>query len=272
MDDAQVADAPEAPIVEEAGQATSEDQAFDFRQHIDEGYRNDPSLSTYKDSNGMAKSLINAQKTVGADKVAIPGSWATEEDWSQVYSKLGRPETADKYDLSFDQGAEENGQWFKETAHKIGLSQNQASQLLAAYGERANVETGAGEVDLESHRVTLEQDLRKDWGDKFDANMAQANNVLAEFGMSDLTEMQMADGKMLGDNPEVIKLFHQIGGFIAERLGEDQFSGRDSQPGLSAADIGMEVTRLTAPGTPYWDKHHPEHEKYVNEALRLREL
>jgi len=34
----------------------------------------------------------------------------------------------------------------------------------------------------------------------------------------------------------------------------------------------MEVTRLTAPGTPYWDKHHPEHEKYVNEALRLREL
>ena len=136
----------------------------------------------------------------------------------------------------------------------------------------ASVETGAGEVDLESHRVTLEQDLRKDWGDKFDANMAQANNVLAEFGMSDLTEMQMADGKMLGDNPEVIKLFHQIGGFIAERLGEDQFSGRDSQPGLSAADIGMEVTRLTAPGTPYWDKHHPEHEKYVNEALRLREL
>ena len=102
MDDAQVADAPEAPIVEEAGQATSEDQAFDFRQHIDEGYRNDPSLSTYKDINGMAKSLINAQKMVGADKVAIPGSWATEDDWSQVYSKLGRPETADKYDLSFD--------------------------------------------------------------------------------------------------------------------------------------------------------------------------
>ena len=271
MDDAQVADAPEAPEVE-SGQATSEDQAFDFRQHIDEGYRNDPSLSTYKDINGMAKSLINAQKMVGADKVAIPGSWATEDDWSQVYSKLGRPETSDKYDLSFDQDTEENGQWFKETAHKIGLSQNQASQLLAAYGERANVETGAGEVDLESHRVTLEQDLRKDWGDKFDNNMAQANNVLAEFGMSDLTEMQMADGKMLGDNPEVIKLFHQIGGFIAERLGEDQFSGRDSQPGLSAADIGMEVTRLTAPGTPYWDKHHPEHDKYVSEALRLREL
>ena len=34
--------------------------------------RDDPSLSTYKDINGMAKSLINAQKMVGADKV-IPG-------------------------------------------------------------------------------------------------------------------------------------------------------------------------------------------------------
>ena len=135
MDDAQVADAPDAPEVE-SGQATSEDQAFDFRQHIDEGYRNDPSLSTYKDINGMAKSLINAQKMVGADKVAIPGSWATEDDWSQVYNKLGRPETADKYDLSFDQDTEENGQWFKETAHKIGLSQNQACLLYTSPSPR----------------------------------------------------------------------------------------------------------------------------------------
>ena len=36
---------------------------------------------------------------IGADKVAIPGKYATDEDWSEVYNKLGRPETADLYNL-----------------------------------------------------------------------------------------------------------------------------------------------------------------------------
>tara|TARA_R100001440_G_C2477036_1_gene112701 strand:+ start:346 stop:702 length:357 start_codon:yes stop_codon:yes gene_type:complete len=114
-EEGQVADAPV-----ETGQAASEATTeFNFRDHIDETIRDDPSLSTYKDINGMAKSLINAQKMVGADKVAIPGKYTTPEEMDSFYSKIGRPETADGYELSSNEVIGDEGvTFFRELAHK----------------------------------------------------------------------------------------------------------------------------------------------------------
>ena len=37
---------------------------------------------------------------IGADKVAIPGKHATDDDWNVVYTKLGRPNEAKDYNLA----------------------------------------------------------------------------------------------------------------------------------------------------------------------------
>ena len=37
---------------------------------------------------------------IGQDKVVIPTKNSTEEAWNEVYDKLGRPESADKYSLN----------------------------------------------------------------------------------------------------------------------------------------------------------------------------
>jgi len=37
---------------------------------------------------------------IGQDKVVIPNNNSTDDQWSEVYSKLGRPETADQYKLN----------------------------------------------------------------------------------------------------------------------------------------------------------------------------
>ena len=49
---------------------------------------------------------------IGQDKVAVPNKNSTEDQWNEVYDKLGRPESADKYSLDiksdvvpFDNGA-----------------------------------------------------------------------------------------------------------------------------------------------------------------------
>jgi hypothetical protein len=36
---------------------------------------------------------------IGQDKVVIPNKNSTEDQWNEVYDKLGRPESADKYTL-----------------------------------------------------------------------------------------------------------------------------------------------------------------------------
>ena len=39
---------------------------------------------------------------IGQDKVAVPNKNSTEDQWNEVYSKLGRPETPDKYSLNVE--------------------------------------------------------------------------------------------------------------------------------------------------------------------------
>jgi len=271
MSEEQVA---EAPV--DTGQAPSEAAAFDFRQHIDEGLRDDPSLSSYKDINGMAKSLINAQKMVGADKVAIPGTWGTDQDWGQVYDKLGRPTEPGAYEFEVGENIPETSmEWFREVAHEVGLNNAQAQQLLESYSGHLGASTTITNEALEQHRVQVETDLKKEWGDEFGRKMAAANDVVDNFteGLDvDLREMVMADGTLLGDDPKIMRMFANVADFISERLGEDQFSGRDNEPGLTNADIQKQINELTRPGSPYWDKQHPEHDNTVNETLRLRSL
>jgi|TARA_X000001388_G_C2227347_1_gene121614 hypothetical protein len=272
MAEDQVAD---APAEEPAGQAPSvaESQEFDFRQHLSDDLKDHASLATYKDINSMAKSLVNAQKMVGADKVAIPGNWANEDDWSQVYSKLGRPDEASGYTLDGGEGAvDENVERFKKMAFDAGLNTNQAQKLLNSYNAWAAEGQNAPEEDLQQKQVAVETSLKKDWGDKYDRRMAQANEVLEQFGSKELAELDLGGGSRLGDNETLIKLFADIGHFMHEKIGEDNFSGRESEPGLSDNDVNQNIAKLTAPNMPYWDKNHPSHEFDVQEVLRLRGL
>ena len=231
----QVADAPV-----DTGQAASEGTTeFNFRDHIDETIRDDPSLSTYKDINGMAKSLINAQKMVGADKVAIPGKYTTPEEMDSFYSKIGRPETADGYELSSNEVIGDEGvTFFRELAHKNGLTQTQA---------------------------------KNEWGDQYEKNIGYSNEVVSFFSSDDdaITEMKLADGTRIGDNPMIIEMFSNIGQFISEKIGEDSFSGRDNVPGMATEEVQQELNSIMAPGTPYWDKQHPDHNRTVQRALQL---
>ena len=272
MAEDQVAD---APAEEPAGQVPSvaESQDFDFRQHLSDELKDHASLSTYKDINSMAKSLVNAQKMVGADKVAIPGNWANEDDWSQVYSKLGRPDEASEYTLDGGDGAvDENVERFKQMAFNAGLNTNQAQKLLNEYNAWASEGQNAPEEDLKQRQVAIETNLKKDWGDQYDRRMAQANEVLEQFGSKELAEVDLGGGARLGDNETLIKMFAQIGHFMHEKIGEDNFSGRESEPGLSDGDVNQSIAKLTAPNMPYWDRMHPSHEFDVQEVLRLRGL
>lgn len=132
-EETQVAD---APAVEEAGQATSVEPAkIDWRSEIPEEIRSHKSLETIQDIPSLAKSFVNAQSMIGADKVAIPGKYATDDDWNIVYDKMGRPAESSGYELEnkLAEGQSENVEMltnYKDVAHKLGLQPRQAQGLL----------------------------------------------------------------------------------------------------------------------------------------------
>ncbi len=74
-----------------------------WKDSISEDFRNDPNIEKFTEIDALAKSYINATKMIGQDKLVIPTNNSTEDQWNEVYSKLGRPESADKYSLDANQ-------------------------------------------------------------------------------------------------------------------------------------------------------------------------
>ena len=108
-----------------------------WKDSISEEYRVDPNIEKFTEIDALAKSYINATKMIGQDKLVIPNNNSTDDQWSEVYSKLGRPESADKYALdvnsevvNLDEGAIKS---FTENAHQLGLNNKQAQGILEFY-------------------------------------------------------------------------------------------------------------------------------------------
>jgi hypothetical protein len=63
-----------------------------------------------------------------------------------------------------------------------------------------------------------------------------------------------------------------VGEFINSKIGEDVLAGTKSSGGLTPDDAKAKLSEIRAPGTPYWDQRHPEHQFYVQEGLRYQEM
>ena len=252
-------------------------QSGDWRDAIPEEVRGHRSLEHINDVGALAKSYVHAQSMIGADKVAIPGKSATPEDWREVYTKLGAPQAPDGYEINHNvpEGAEFNTEmadWFNNAAYQAGLTPLQAQALADQWNEMSVNSAQMQETDYENYVQNVETELRKEFGQAFEDKLMLGNGVVEQFGNPDLLEVQLADGSLLGDNPEVIKLMASIGTFMQERLGEDTLEGVKTNGAMTPDQARDKLSELTAQGSPYWDQRHPEHHWYINEALKFREM
>ena len=102
---------------------------------------------------------------IGQDKVVVPNNNSTDDQWNEVYDKLGRPESADKYQLDvksdvvpFDESAIKS---FTENAHKLGLNNKQAQGILEYYKNSMEGSAQQAKIDTETAQANAEQELRK---------------------------------------------------------------------------------------------------------------
>lgn len=270
----EAAEAPAADLVDQAnGQAT-----VDWKASIPEEIRGHKSLETIQDLPSLAKSYVNAQSMIGADKIALPGKSSTPEQWSEIYSKLGRPEAADKYELSnnLPEGQELDATLmggFTNTAHAAGLSTTQAQSLLDWYN---NVLVDSSAQTTAAEQAQLEQrtnELKQHYGPAFEDRVNLAKAVSAQFTEGDETihEVKLADGSLLGNHPDFIKMAANMGVFMKEKMGEDTLEGVKTSGAASRHELEGKVAQLQAPDSPYWDAKHAEHNWYVSEVSRVNE-
>ena len=250
---------------------TEQPKELNFKDLIPENFREEKSLENFNNMEDFVKSYLHAQKLVGADKIPVPNKHATEEDWNEVFKRLGAPSNPNDYKYDFKDQEMDQGQVqeFNKTAHRLGLLPKQAEGLIKFYNEM-NVNNAASQEEAVAQaQMNVEAELKKEFGPQYNKRLDQAKRLAVNsLGQDFLENTYLKDGSRLGDNLNVIKAFSDL----ADKLSEDPIIQGDGTSYMTAKDIEKEITELTQEGSAYWDKNHINHQKAVDEVLKLREM
>ena len=280
MDQVQTIEQPAQPGVSEqttttpdqSQPVTQEEPKVDFKSLIPNEYKEDKALANFEDMNQFVKSYLHAQKMVGLDKIPVPNKYATDEDWKEVYKRLGAPEKPDQYKYKFDKGQEvdENTlKSFNEVAQRNGLLPKQAENLVKFYNELNQQALSKEASQIDATRLESEAVLKRDFGSEYNKRLDQAKRLAVNtLGSEFLNNTILKNGSKLGDNVALIKAFSSL----ADKLSEDEIVKGEGSDYMSAKELQRQLDELQQKGSPYWDKMHPNHKRNVDEVFKLREM
>lgn len=125
----------------------------------------------------------------------LPGENATAEDWNALYTKLGRPEKADGYELKLNAETipegfpydENSAVEFRNWAHEAGLSPRQAQLLHDKFvAHQAGTFTASAEQAARAEGDT-HRDLTTAWGspesEPYKRNVELAGRAISQLGV-----------------------------------------------------------------------------------------
>ena len=144
---------PSVPVETPAEVASGSGSRSEFLQQLPEEIRDHPSLQSINDVGNLGLSFVNAQRLIGADKIPLPKN-PTEDDLSNIYSKLGRPDEPSGYAIQADGQILTEGDvnTYTDIAHKLGLSKTQANGILDYYRSSIQQTTEAMSKDAQQQK------------------------------------------------------------------------------------------------------------------------
>ncbi|WP_312836636.1 hypothetical protein [Pantoea sp.] len=152
------------------------------------------------------------------------------EGWGGVWSKLGKPESAEGYELPLPEG--DSGEFMKTSAewmHKANLTKSQAQALAGEWNAYQAQQAEQQSQAIEKQQTEHVAAVRKEWGQNFDANLAIANKALSTFASPEVIKMLQDSGQ--SSNPLFVNMFYKIGQSLSEAKainGEPASSGPKS--------------------------------------------
>ena len=244
------------PIETPAEAASGSGSRSEFLQQLPEQIRDHPSLQSINDVGNLGLSFVNAQRLIGADKLPLPKN-PTEEDLSNIYSKLGRPDEPSGYALQAD------GQMLSETDvntvsdifHKLGLSKQQANGVIDYYKSSVQQTTEAMSKDAAQQKTEIEQKLKAEWGADYDAKVNEASKAVTDIAGEELLSMVLQDGTKVGNHPAFIKAFANFADFKKSVTKEDTISENAVNYRMSPADAQARIDAIMQDKShAYWNR------------------
>lgn len=159
--------------VEDKGQASTSDSGL-FTELEDQATREWLAKRHNNDPISVAKQAFELDKFAGK-AVAVPGEGATPEEWDKFYTRLGRPEKKDGYDLKVDKALPEDLPYdaefldkYRDKAFELGLRKQAAEELhswfVGEFADKAGAMTAKIGGRLQETIDTANETLEAKWG------------------------------------------------------------------------------------------------------------
>lgn len=255
------------PVDAGAGNAPQGTGASDWRSSLPKELQEDATIKKFSDVSTLAKSYLNAQKLIGADKIPVPTKHTTDEEWNNIYKRLGLPEKPEDYAVKFKEGVSVDDKFskdFKDTAYKLGVLPKQA-QALADWFSDINLgseQSVKAEMDKKFQAGVAE--LKKEWGNSYELQVARANKAANDLGGKELVDYFNSTG--LGGDKNIVKFLAKVGESL---FGEHKFVDAQGTPdGMSPEQLDKEINKAKM-DPAYLDKMHPNHKAAVKEVQEL---
>jgi hypothetical protein len=230
----------------------------DWKTALPPELQSNPTIQKYTDISGLAKSHVELASKLGQPHVPIPQDGWTPEQWNDFHTKLGRPESPDKYTLpkpqlpegmNYDEGMEK---WFREKAHSAGIPQRQAEKMYAEYldfslaqATAATTAQAEAQANAQAAAAKVVADLQKEWGGEYKAKLDGAQQAIKFLGGDELAAHLNETGA--GNDPKFIRMFAKLGEMFAEDRLKTGEGFRIAQAGFKApSDALAELGTLKA--------------------------
>lgn len=166
----------------------------------------------FKDTSALLKSYREAEKSL-SQRVSIPSEDDTE-GLNKLYSKLGRPESSDKYEFEADESIKEATQ---KLLFENGLSQKQAKNLVEGYNAMIKSQQEALDKQATEQSEKDKQEVLSSWGDKADENnQLMTRGVKAISDKYGISEEELNDFELAIGTKKFMEMFKSIGKDFAE--------------------------------------------------------
>jgi hypothetical protein len=180
-----------APAGAGAGATPSPASAFDWKTSgLDETGLALVAERGWKAPGDVLQSYRNLETAVGVPperliKLPAPRDAGDPKVWNEIFTKMGKPVSADKYTIPVPEGDKgEFAKVAKDWFHGANLTQNQATTLATKWNEYTAAQTQAAKAAQDAKNSESVTELKRVWGSEYEANSALADKAAEKFGMT----------------------------------------------------------------------------------------
>lgn len=225
-----------------------------------EEVRTEKSWEKFDDIGSFAKSYVEMEKYAGG-AIRIPGENASPEEIDRFQMKLGRPESAERYDIGDPDPAklpkglewsDDSKKALRELSFHLGLSSKQAQGLQDAYMEHIGGVFSKGAivpaVSQEDAVKQLQETWKADYPKKLESARSAVEKIEKEY-LPGYKEWLEATG--IGNHPVFAMLHAEFGRLAAEDKMSGRASGGDNADSIQG-EINSIMTNASSPWHARW--------------------